>query len=150
FSRSATRRRRLGVAWWCGALACLALLPNAAYVLTDVVHLPGAVRAEPRDSVVVAAILPMYAVLFIVGFGAYADALRRMSAFVVARKWNRSRTPIELTVHALSTLAIYIGRVHRLNSWDLVRRPVLVLERISFGLRSTTAIAGMVVTFTVL
>jgi uncharacterized membrane protein len=28
---------------------------------------------------------------------------------------------VEAAVHATSAVAIYLGRVHRLNSWDVVR-----------------------------
>src|SRR5436190_14665055 len=74
--------RRVGVAWWLELAAFIALLPNAAYVLTDIIHLPGAVRGEPSNSVVFAAILPMYAALFIIGFTAYCDSLRRMTEWL--------------------------------------------------------------------
>ena len=35
----------------------------------------------------------------------------------------------------LSSLAIYIGRYDRLNSWDLVSHPTLVFERLAAALQ---------------
>ena len=39
------------------------------------------------------------------------------------------------TVSFLSSLAIYIGRYDRLNSWDLVSHPTLVFERLAAALQ---------------
>lgn len=38
-------------------------------------------------------------------------------------------------VSFLSSLAIYIGRYDRLNSWDLVSHPTLVFERLAASLQ---------------
>ena len=38
-------------------------------------------------------------------------------------------------VSFLSSLAIYIGRYDRLNSWDLVSHPTLVVERLAASLQ---------------
>ena len=142
--------RRIGVTWWAGAAVCLAFLPNAAYVLTDVIHVPRLVRAEESDAVVIAGVLPMFAALFVVGFVAYVDALRRMSAFAVERTHLTRRWPIELAVHAASAVAIYAGRIHRFNSWDLATRPEAVLQRTLDGFKRPLPIAGMLFTFAVL
>ena len=38
-----------------------------------------------------------------------------------ARSWPACWSAVELPIHALSALAIYVGRIHRFNSWDLVQ-----------------------------
>ena len=43
--------RPLRWVWFCLAAGWLVLIPNAAYVLTDVVHLPAAVRRRQHGSV---------------------------------------------------------------------------------------------------
>lgn len=89
--------RRPGVAWLCGALTCLLLMPNAPYILTDVLYLPADVRREPSDAVVLLVVFPMYATLFAVGFAAYCDALRRLTRYAIGRAGpaapGRSRSP---------------------------------------------------------
>jgi uncharacterized membrane protein len=77
--------RRPGAAWFCGALTCLLLMPNAPYILTDVLHLPADVRREPSDAIVLLVIFPTYATLFALGFAAYSDALRRFTRYAVGR-----------------------------------------------------------------
>ena len=142
--------RRPGAAWVCGALACLLLMPNAPYILTDVIHLPPSIRREPSDAAVLLVVFPVYAALFAIGFGTYVDALRRFTRYMTARGWARSPWAVELPVHALSAVAIYVGRIHRFNSWDLVQEPVNVLAHAFAGFTRPLAIAGIVVMFTCL
>jgi uncharacterized membrane protein len=64
------RERRPGWAWFAGLGAWVLLIPNAAYVLTDVVHLPAAVRREPSDAQVLLVVFPLYVAFFAVVFTA--------------------------------------------------------------------------------
>ena len=137
-------------AWFAGLAAWLLLIPNAAYVLTDVVHLPGAVRREPSDAVVLLVVFPLYAAYFALGFTAYADALRRLRRYVVGQGWLRHGWPAELAVHASSAVGIYLGRIHRFNSWDVARQPLPLLESLARGATRPTAVAAIVLTFCVL
>src|SRR5688572_14814497 len=61
-------KRHVTLLWLFWAAVCVVFLPNAAYVLTDVIHLPSAVRFEQSDRVVLAVIIPMYVALFVLGF----------------------------------------------------------------------------------
>ena len=142
--------RRPGGAWFCGALAWLLLAPNGPYVLTDVIHLPPSVRREPSDAAVLLVVFPVYAALFAVGFAAYCDALRRFTRYVTGQGWARSPWVVELPIHALSALAIYVGRIHRFNSWDLARQPGAVLAQALAGFTRPLALAGIVAVFTCL
>lgn len=145
--RSGARRGRM---WWAGAVVCLLFLPNAAYVLTDVVHLPGHVRSAPSDLVVVLGVLPLFCGLFTIGILAYVDTVRRVTSWVVAAGWRRRTWPLELLLHATSTVGIYAGRVHRFNSWDLFVRPGEVIATTANGFGRALPVAGMAVTFGVL
>jgi uncharacterized membrane protein len=128
----------------------LLLLPNAAYVLTDVVHLPAAVRREPSDTTVLLVVFPLYAAFWTVGFAAYSDSLRRLSGYAVGRGWVREGRAIELAVHAICALAIYLGRIHRLNSWDVVLQPVALLNGLLAGFTRPLAGIGIATMFVAL
>ena len=141
--------RRPTPPWLLAAAVFVLFLPNSAYVLTDVIHLPEFVREEPSDGVVIFGILPMFTALFAIGFLAYVDSVRRMCAFFAGRGMQRTWL-LPFAVHAASAVGIYIGRVHRLNSWDAWSRPDLVLDRVAYGFTSPLAVAGMALTFGVL
>src|SRR2546421_4853282 len=81
--------RRPGPVWLAVVVGWSLLLPNAAYVLTDVVHLPAAVRQEPSDQLVLLVVLPLYGAFFIAGFVAFADGLRRRRRDVTGLGWVR-------------------------------------------------------------
>ena len=142
--------RRPGRAWMCMGAAWLLLIPNAAYVLTDLVHLPAAVRREPSDRLVLLVVLPLYAAFFAAGFVAYCDALRRLRRHVTALGWVRRGWTVEIGVHAASALAIYLGRVHRFNSWDVAREPLTILSQLFAGFTRPLAVVGIVTMFIVL
>lgn len=139
--------RRPGAVWFCGAVGCLLLVPNAPYILTDVVHLPSAIRREPSDAAVLLVVFPMYAALFTVAFLAYSDILRRVSRYALTRGWARHPWAVELPFHAVSAVAIYIGRIHRLNSWDVAFQPLSVLTRTLAGFTRPLALAGILTMF---
>lgn len=132
------------------AFVCLALLPNASYVLTDVIHLPRHVRAEPSDAVVLFGVLPLFGLFMAVGFIAYVDTVRRISTWVCEMDWARRSWPIEVLLHGMSAVGIYLGRAHRFNSWDLLDRPDEIGATVLGALTRMLPVAGMLLTFGIL
>jgi uncharacterized membrane protein len=134
---------RRTVAWWLCAGVFVAFLPNAPYVLTDVVHLVDDARTTSSDVVVSLALVPQYAAFFLVGFEAYV-----LSVLLVGRYLRRSGRagwvlPVELTLHALCAVGIHLGRFDRLNSWDAVASPD-ALWRGMAGLRPAVVVFSFV------
>ena len=100
----------LGAAW-------LVFLPNAPYMLTDFIHL--GTRHRLVDSFVLAS------------FAFTALALGFASLLLVQLVVTRAAGALAgwLTALAalfLSSVGMYLGRVQRLNSWDVLSRPRLV------------------------
>ena len=108
------------------------------------------IRREPSDAAVLLVVFPVYAASFAIGFGTYCDALRRFTRYMTARGWARSPWAVELPIHALSAMAIYVGRIHRFNSWDFLQEPADVLARSLVGFTRPLAMGGIVVVFTCL
>jgi uncharacterized membrane protein len=115
----------LGPVWWLLFVVWVLFLPNAPYVLTDVVHMLDALRVTPdrSDGLV---ILAKYAVFFLAGVGAYVFSLQRSRVF-----WHRVLpdrvVPFVLVgLHGVCVLAMYLGRFMRFNSWDAVVAPCAV------------------------
>ncbi len=145
------RRRTTSFLWWLGLAAFLAFLPNAPYVLSDVIHLADDVRATRADTVVVAGVLVQYAGFFLAGLLAYVVALGELTRWLAARGWDRLRvTGVELAVHAACAVGVYLGRVPRFNSWDLVTRPDAVAATAADHLSDRYPLALVLATFVVL
>jgi len=146
------RRGRTPTAlWWLGLAAFLAFLPNAPYVLSDVVHLADDVRATRSDTVVVAGVLPQYAAFFLAGLLAYVVALGDLTRWLARRGWDRVRVvAVELAVHAVCAVGVYLGRIPRFNSWDLVTRPDAVAATAADHLSDRYPLALVLATFVVL
>jgi len=120
------RPNRLGVAWFAGFGVWLLFLPNAPYVLTDVVHLREDLVAS-RSSSNTYAVLATYAAFFAAGLVSYVVSLQLFRRFLHGAIPRRLVLPALLVVHALSIVAVYIGRFMRVNSWDVVFAPRAVL-----------------------
>jgi uncharacterized membrane protein len=135
------RRRTTG--WWLGLLAFVAFLPNAPYVLTDVIHLIGDTRDSSSSVVVSTAVMAEYAVFFLVGFEAYVGALLLLGRYLVRAGRGRWVVPVEVGLHAVCAVGIHLGRFDRLNSWDLVARPELLPRGVA-GLDPVLVVAAFV------
>lgn len=116
--------RRRDVLWWAGAVAFVAFLPNAPYVITDVIHLFNDVRMVESDAVLSLAVVPQYVVFMAGGVASYTASLVLLERYVGRR---RARWAVP-ALHGLCAVGIYLGRVVRLNSWDVVLRPGRVAE----------------------
>lgn len=123
--------RRQGVIWWAGVGVFLLFLPNAPYVLTDLVHLRGDVRAASLDGTVLLGILPSYTAFILAGFGCYAVALYEVRRAVARSGWASRQGVIELLVHALSALGVLIGRFPHINSWTVLTHPATAVSSVT-------------------
>jgi uncharacterized membrane protein len=145
------RRRGTSPLWWLGLAAFLAFLPNAPYVLSDVIHLADDVRYTRSDTLLVVAILPQYAAFFLAGLLSYVVALGFLTRWLLDRGWDRLRVlGVELAVHAACAVGVYLGRVPRFNSWDLVTRPDAVAVTAADHLSDRYPLALVLATFVVL
>jgi len=138
--------RRPSPGWWVGIAAFVALLPNAPYVLTDVIHLADAVRATDSDLQVAFVLIPTYAAFFLAGFGCYVASVVLLERWLRAQGWSLPQLlGADVTVHALCAVGVFLGRVFRFNSWDLLARPHDVASVVDFPkLRTVVLLAALV------
>jgi uncharacterized membrane protein len=123
-----TRRGRSWV-WWFGFLVFFAFLPNAPYLLTDVIHLIDDIRTVQSVWMITLVLIPVYLVVILSGFGAYVVSLINWGYYlhrIDKRQWILW---VELITHAFNAVGIYWGRFLRFNSWDFVTQPDAVLTR---------------------
>jgi uncharacterized membrane protein len=131
------RPPRIGVTWLCGLVAWVLFLPNAPYVLTDVVHMVDDLHASPSRSYSFQ-VLAVYAMFFACGLASYVLSLKLFSRFL--RRVVRPQVALAtlIALHGLCIVAMYLGRFMRFNSWDMVFDPGAVLESVIGVPRPTT------------
>jgi uncharacterized membrane protein len=142
--------RHRSVFWWVGVVVFMAFLPNAPYILTDIIHFIRYVQLYPSAWFIALVLVPLYVLFLAAGFEAYVLSLINVGHYLRQNGWARYIVPMELGIHALSAIGIYLGRFLRFNSWDLMTRLHSVTNSVVDGLTSREALIAMVVTFFVL
>src|SRR2546421_5638312 len=115
------------VRWWIGVAVFVIFLPNAPYVLTDVIHLLEQMPAA-IGRLHLAALLAQYALLMGTGLAFYGGCLYLLRRRVTADGLAHWCWPAEISLHVLCSIGIFLGRVLRLNSRGLLVRPESVLR----------------------
>ncbi|MDX2244404.1 MAG: DUF1361 domain-containing protein [Leptolyngbyaceae cyanobacterium bins.302] len=139
--RLANRRSSL---WWVGVLVFVAFLPNAPYILTDIIHLVEDIQITESLLVNTLITVPKYAMFILLGFGAYALSLVNLGLYLNSQGLSRWVLPAELMLHGLSAIGVKLGRFERFNSWDLLVQPGQVLLGLFQNLTENQSLLFMV------
>ncbi len=114
--------------WWMGVLLFIAILPNAPYILTDIIHFYDAVRAISSVWTITLIIVPIYILFIGIGWFAYVFSLVNIRQYMSKNQLQSYINITEFTLHGLCAVGIYIGRFIRFNSWSLVTKPKQFLQ----------------------
>ena len=117
-----TERRRT-VGWWVALAIFVALLPNAPYVMSDLIHLPGDVRAAPSMKVTVFGLLPLYGFYVLAGLEAYVLSVRLVRRSLGRTGGRALVVLVDIGAALCAAVGIFLGRIDRLNSWDPLLEP---------------------------
>jgi uncharacterized membrane protein len=125
------RRRQPTAGWWAGVAAFLLFLPNAPYVITDLIHLRGMLERNPGTRVSDMVPAGVLALLVLWGVGCYAVALVEVDR-AIARfpRPARRRLAIRTAIHLACGFGVVLGRIPRLHSWHVVTRPHATVDGI--------------------
>lgn len=123
------RRHPRSLLWWSGVVVFLLFLPNAPYVVTDLIHAGGLVQRYSGRSDL-APLVPLGAIGLLVTYGlaAYALCLAEVDRALVRSHRGRWRVPVHAALHLLSAFGVVLGRLPRLNSWYVFTRPEAVVD----------------------
>jgi uncharacterized membrane protein len=147
------RRRKISrsLVWWLALVTFIAFLPNAPYLLTDIIHLIRGTRDGLSIWVVALVLIPLHISAILGGFEAYVVSLINQGYYL--RKQGAQRAVVwaaEILMHLLCAVGVFIGRFRRLNSWDLVTDPSDVISKTLDDLTSKRPMAVILLTFIIL
>jgi uncharacterized membrane protein len=125
------RRPQSRLFWWLGVAAFIAFLPNAPYVLTDIIHLIRQMGDGHSLQAIILILLPQYLIFMLIGWAAYTLSLLNLEVYLNQRREPRWIPWSEWVLHGLCAFGVYLGRFLRFNSWDILVQP-LTLFRVTF------------------
>jgi uncharacterized membrane protein len=130
FNRADQPRRGLRSAtFWFEVALVLLFLPNAPYVATDLVHFVETVRmSEVSLWKLLGTEFPLYVAFVLFGLACYSFTTDRL-LFAIEMRYGRKWFYVGLiAIPLLSAVGIYLGRVARFNSWDILEDPRAILH----------------------
>lgn len=104
----------------------LLFLPNSFYIVTDFIHLPEVARVDMVQDVV------MLMQFSVVGIVAGFTSLYMVHTLLLQKFGSKVSMAGVIGVLYLCSFAMYLGRVLRWNSWDVVVQPFAVANDVLF------------------
>jgi uncharacterized membrane protein len=105
------------ILWCLGIFTWLVFYPNAPYMITDLIHV------DPSEKDVVYDTLMIFSFSILSLFYGYYSI--KLIFELLLQKMNRSRSILLIFLFILmSSFGIYLGRILRLNTWDIVTHPL--------------------------
>lgn len=144
------RSRSRPFLWWLALIVFIAFLPNAPYLLTDIIHLIRAIRSGYSVWTITLFFIPLHLFAIVAGFEAYVIALINQGYYLKRCGAGQFVVWAELLAHALCAVGVYLGRFLRFNSWDLVTDPGNVLLATIDQLTTRLPVLVMIIIFVVL
>ena len=133
----AWRQGARGLLVWVAGALWLVFFPNAPYLVTDLIH-ANDFSLSPAGAIAVVALIAAVPAGLVLGFSSLLLVERSMRE----RFGPRVALGISVTSLAAACVGIYLGRVLRLNSWDLLSRPRLVAAILHQHLLDPRPLAG--------
>lgn len=113
--------------FWSALVAWVLFFPNAYYITTDLIH----VKKFGTDGMYRWYDMLMTASFAFAGIFLGSLSLYLMQLFVRAKHGWRIGWAFACTMLALGSFGIYLGRFLRLNSWDVLTRPIKLVRDIA-------------------
>lgn len=129
FAKRSPKRLSVNPIWWFGLAIFILFLPNAPYIITDIIHFVDDVR-EPNvsDNGVIFVLIPQYIAFILLGFQCYVVSIMKLIKYCSWLKLIKDTTWLEISMNFICAFGVYLGRFNRLNSWDLFTNPQNVIR----------------------
>lgn len=136
--------------WWITFLVFFAFLPNAPYLLTDIIHFIQAIREGYSIWLITLGFIPLHFFAIFLGWEAYVISVISQSHYLKTQGKSNFIFISEILTHALCSMGIFLGRFLRFNSWDFATQPDVVFQSLITILSSPISVLIILLTFTVL
>lgn len=118
-------------------ISWLAFIPNSFYIITDLVHL---VRSKGNlfwlDSHIIFTAT-------ITGFWFGLISLDQINAALEKKYHTKTATIITASCTLLCGFGIYIGRILRFNSWDIITNPFTLLQQLLYSISKESILISL-------
>ena len=136
--------------WWIFFIVYFTFLPNAPYLLTDIIHLIAAIRAGYSIWITTLIFIPLHSLAILLGWEAYVISLINQGHYLKQQGARKFIFTSEIITHALCAIGIFLGRFRRFNSWDLVTKPDILLTATISDLTAKKPLLVIFITFIIL
>jgi uncharacterized membrane protein len=129
--------------WWFSLAIFILFLPNAPYIITDIIHFVSDVRSPVvSDRGIIFLLIPQYTVFILLGFQCYVISVMQLTQYFRRHPLFGNTFILENIMHLLCAIGVYWGRFNRLNSWDVFTKPQFVLNEALANLTSPSFFVG--------
>ncbi|ELS30891.1 MULTISPECIES: DUF1361 domain-containing protein [Pseudanabaena] len=150
FIKRSPKRLPQNIMWWLGLTIFILFLPNAPYIITDIIHFVDDVRTpEISDNGIIFVLIPQYTIFILCGFQCYVISLMRLIQYLGWLKLIERITFMEVAMNFICAIGVYLGRVNRLNSWDVLTQPQYVIQHVFQNLENPNFFFGTILFFLV-
>ncbi len=148
FAKRSPKRLPLNPLWWIGLAIFILFLPNAPYIITDIIHFVDDVRSpDISDNGVIFVLIPQYTLFILLGFQCYVISMMKLLQYLSWIKLIEHTTFMEISLNFICAIGVYWGRVNRLNSWDVFTQPRYVIHHAFSNLANPNFFFGTIVFF---
>ncbi|NUN64384.1 DUF1361 domain-containing protein [Pseudanabaena biceps] len=150
FTNRASKRLSKNPVWWLGLGLFILFLPNAPYIITDIIHFVDDSRSlDISSNGIIFVLIPQYMAFLLIGFQCYVVSMINLVNYLTKIKLIKNPLWTEITITFICAIAVYWGRVNRLNSWDVFTQPRFVIKEAISNLESHNFFFGTVLFFIV-
>lgn len=121
--------KKRNMLWWLGTMVFVLFLPNSAYTLTDIIHYIAAIQS-PDISILQLIFLytPFYILYMLFCFECYVLSVQWSFQYIKEQHWQMLSKLYLPVILFLTAIGVYLGRFQRLESYDIIRNPLIVFK----------------------
>lgn len=127
-------------------------LPNTIYILTDIIHLIMQFEDSAGNMTIIALSL-QYLMLISIGLLSFVYGIYPLEILLKSKRFKATEIYLFIIMfNFVIIFGVFLGRIHRLNSWDVITDAAKVIESIkhtiqSFELMISVITFGLIASF---